>query len=242
MKKKRLIRFMGKTIITALFLVVLLTTGCNPKESAGKATEIPKAVVFAIDRSGSYNLTRQASNAVADLVDRTGKTGDIWFFRYIDDVSYTDRASIFTLELPFVKVSNNPFDPEAKRKRQHLEDAVSQLKKKATSKLRTLNPERAPLTDIYGAIIKASEIFQNYPNHRKFFIMATDFKDNLNHKGVVYLKGVTVIVMLFEVDKNPAITQERTKLWRSYLTENGAERVVVITPSEPLSLIEEVLK
>jgi hypothetical protein len=174
-------------------------------------------------------------------LEKTAEPRDIWFFRYIDDASYTQKASILTVLLPEAKKPSTPFDPKAKKRYRKMQKAINKLKKKAVSRLLSLKPESAPFTDIYGAVIRASEILSNYKDHRKFLILATDLKDNLHRKGTASLENITVIIILFEADSDPLRTQQRVNKWREYFIQNKAKQVVIITPSEPLSQVEEIL-
>jgi len=222
-------------------LMILIITACDLK-SPQKIEEKPCAVVFDIDRSGSYDLTKDALRRASTLINSSARACDIWFFRWIDDASYTPKAAIFTLQLPCVKAPSNLLDPKARDKYRKGQYMIAQLKKKAVSKLLSLKPERAPYTDVFGAVCKASEILNNnYKNYRKFLILTTDLRDNLNRKCNASLKDVTIIIFLFEADKDPLRTQQRIKRWRRYFVQNGAKEVILVTPSEPLSLVEEIM-
>lgn len=232
-------------VLIFFFTILVVITGCMFQPQS-KVVEKPDVVVFAIDRTGSYNLTTQAMNMAANLLVKSAQPGDLFFFRYISDQSYADAEAIFTLKLPAItSVTANPFDPKARRQLKSDHKKINQLKDVAASRLRNKTPNQAPNTDIYGAVIKASEIFSDYDTgtySSKIFIMATDLKDNLNRPGKMDLTGVKVVILMFESDVNPQATQERKEYWKKLLLENKACCVEFFDHSQPIESIKEVVE
>jgi hypothetical protein len=198
-------------------------------------------IVYVIDATGSYNFVGQALNKAAAEVERNAQPGDVWFFRWVTNASYSDSAAIFTLRCPdLLEAPANPFDSNARRHWQAQQASFTALKRKAATMLRSQRPRPVRGTDIYGALAKASDIFETTAGQgEKVVVIATDLGDTENRKVSFSLRGARVIICLYQGGRNVQEARARRDSWVGLIRDSGAREIRVLDPAQ--SSVEDLL-
>jgi hypothetical protein len=196
----------------------------------------PQTVVVGLDKTGSYDIAAAGREQAARLVVASAGPGDTWFFRWIERDSYSVKAAIFTLRLPFLpQKSENPFDRRSRAAWQMKMASINNLKQQAAQRLIALQPEpgsSTQMTDIWGFLAKASELIANGPDGReKAIVMASDLKDNMELRVPLNLKGVYVVVLAFQSGRQDEAQRNR-EFWANAFKDSGASFVRFLDPSE----------
>jgi len=200
-----------------------------------------RVVVYVIDATGSYNFVGQALSKAATEVERNAQPGDVWFFRWITNASYSDSTAVFALRCPDLpEAPTNPFDSNARRRWQTQQASLTGLKRKAATMLRSQRPRPVRGTDIYGAFAKASDIFETTVTQgEKVVVIATDLGDTENRKVPFSLSGARVIICLYQGGRNVQEARARRDYWVGLIRRAGAEQIRVLDPAQ--SSVEDLL-
>src|SRR5690242_6284007 len=102
-------------IITTLVAVLFTAMGCSKRESTPATTKIAstesinttgsnaiavtrRTVVYGLDITGSYAFLQAGFDQAAQTLMNEAQPNDTWYFRYITNKSYSDRAAILTVQ------------------------------------------------------------------------------------------------------------------------------------------------
>jgi hypothetical protein len=238
-----------KTKIFSIWIILLLFAflGCD----TGKNKEPPnaiknetikmqkRAIVVAIDYSGSYELLNQAKAMLCWIIKRLNP-GDILYCRAITASSYPDNCTIFKLELPVLKEyrEDNPFDKRLKNIRSKELFQINMLKKEACSKLSVSQPiPKAMKTDVYGFLAAASDKFVLIPpDYQRILIISSDLQDNIGYKVKPQLSKVKIAITGFQNSKDPSKTLKLKNQWVKYFTEAGGSKVIFLSIEDSFTM------
>jgi hypothetical protein len=200
-----------------------------------------RIIVYVIDATGSYGFVGQALDKAATEVERNAQPGDTWFFRWVTNASYSDAAAIFTLRCPDLPdAPTNPFDANARRHWQAQQASFTALKKKAATMLRSQRPKPVRGTDVWGGCAKASDTFEaTAAQGEKVLVIATDLGDTENRKVPFSLRGVRVIICLYQGGRNVQEARARRDYWVGLIRDSGAKDIRVLDPAQ--SSVEDLL-
>ncbi|WP_448595610.1 hypothetical protein [Thermoflexus hugenholtzii] len=107
--------------------------------------------------------------------------------------------------------------------------------------IRRLQPEVAQRSDIWGCLIKASELFVSRPNSERWLIIASDMEEaGTQQKNSLKLHGVHVRIVFWKATKAAQARQLR-ELWTQRFQEAGAADVGFFDPSLGLDPIRREL-
>jgi hypothetical protein len=246
---------MMRLVLPLLAVITVGMAGCarsNQRAASASVTSAPAAtaanhsrghrvVVYLIDATGSYNFVGEALSKAAAEIERNAQPGDVWFFRWITNASYGDSTAVFTLRCPDLpEAPTNPFDSNARRRWQAQQASFTGLKRKAATMLRSQRPRPVRGTDIYGAFAKASDIFETTVTQgEKVVVIATDLGDTENRKVPFSLRGVRVIICLYQGGGRAQEARARRDYWVGLIRRAGAEQIRVLDPAQ--SSVEDLL-
>jgi hypothetical protein len=162
--------------------------------------------------------------------------GDLWFFRWLDNRSYSDRATAFSVMLPTVPPRPaNQFDVQRHRAWLMAQRRFEATRAQAAAAIHALKPARCRETDVWGFFAKSAEIVAAAPaNSTCWVIVATDLGDTLNRQMNFDLAGAHVVIAFFQGGPDPFEASRRRAAWAQNLTSHGAARVVFLDPSQSL--------
>jgi hypothetical protein len=232
--------------INTLFCGLLLVTSLAGCQNSGKANEASarttpepeRVIVMGIDDTGSYELWDQAKNIACQIIWQL-QPGDIFYLRRITAESYTDKCTVFRLEIPRMQksLSDNPFDRKAKRQKRVFEIRITALKQEAIQQIGNLKRQGAKKTDIFGFLAVATEKFSlTEKNARPIVIMATDLQDNVSWKPTLDLSNAKVVIVGFQVMKDPKKTQAFKRRWAGLFKKTGATHTLFVRAEERFDL------
>ena len=198
--------------------------------------------VIGIDISGSYDTMTSKAIIICKNIVMNAAPGDEYIIRTISAESYPPmvewkkrngtvvRHNNTVAHAKFSDVPEKPnrFNKQARRRYLQAQRAFLAQKQQLVQKLEQSNFESAPLTDIYGFIQAASDLFANAPaGTRKVLFFATDLKNTSRLTCKPNLSDVEVIVFEFLVDVDPVKTLERRDAWVERLKNWGVTKVTV---------------
>ena len=236
-----------KKLIVIIFCVISpFLAACDQGESKSSETTKPdaesirksKIVVMGIDDTGSYKYFEDGKSLACKVVSQL-EEGDVLYLRLISQESYTDSCSVFRLQLPtqIRNDDNNPFDRTKRRSIKQFKYNLKLIKAKAIKRIMGLKPGNAKKTDIFGFLTVASEKFKRINNGAtKIVILISDLRDNQKYKAKIDLSHSKVIVLGFQVDKDPEKTQELKEKWKIKFEKLGAESTIFNRLEEEFNL------
>lgn len=236
---------MKKKQIVCAFIICILFWGCehgkiqDDKNAQPKSAPKPVSIiVVGIDESGSYKLWNQVKKLIMRMILQL-EPGDIFYIRRITDASYLDNCTIFRLEIPKIKESDNanPFDRKAKIRRASVIHQINSLKKEACQRLADLKFTNSRRTDVHGFLVASGDRFNLAPkDFQRILLIASDLKDNVRYKANYDLTGAHVAVIGFQSSKSPAETKKHKAHWIKKLTNAGASKVIFLSVEEKFSV------
>jgi len=150
-----------------------------------------------------------------------------------------DDCAILRVEIPSTEKNknDNPFD----RKTKNIERArllqIKLIKREAINKLSGIKFSNAKKTDINGFFAAAIDRFNLAPKHfQKILIISSDLQDNVGFNVKLDLSGVKVVVLGFQVSKDPAKTRTLKNQWTKRLKEAGASKVLFLPVEEKFNM------
>jgi len=201
----------------------------------------PVFAVIGIDISGSYDTMTSKALIICKNIVMNAAPGDEYVIRTISAESYPPmvewkkngtvvRHNNTVAHAKFTDVPETPnrFNKQARRRYLQAQRAFLAQKQQFVQKLEQSNFESAPLTDIYGFIQAASDLFATAPaGTRKVLFFATDLKNTSRLTCKPNLSDVEVIIFEFLVDSDPIKTLKRRDAWVERLKKWGATKVTV---------------
>ena len=228
--------------ILCLILFAFIISGCqssNANQTKVEPKQDPgRIIVMAIDDTGSYRLWNQAKNITAQIINQT-KPGDVFYLRKITGESYTDKSTLFRLELPKMPASSyeNPFDRKAKKHKKLFEYRTKALKQKAIKMVAKLQTSSAGHTDILSFLAIASEKFQLADkNAKRIICIASDLQENVRYKPDLNLSGAKIAIVGFQPMKDPKRTQRFKQKWINIFKKAGTTHTIFIRADERFNL------
>jgi len=107
--------------------------------------------------------------------------------------------------------------------------------------LRRLQPEVAQRSDIWGCLIKASELFASRPASDRWLLIASDMEEaGVQQKNSLKLHGVHVRIVFWKATK-AAQAQRIRETWTRWFQEAGAADVRFFDPALGLNPIHQEL-
>lgn len=210
--------------------------------------QIQRALVCLVDRSGSIldsgRETTRALQEVADLVPHL-PPATVMSARYIASNSYNDQELVVLATIPVLlptvlcNSSDIIFNRRKKKEcfaaqqqaQQRLQNADG-IKKTIVATLKGSVPARATHTDLWGAIVAASEELEPFSEAQRTILIYSDLADTM---GVALpdkmpgLAGVQILVRTVKRD-TPRNVWQRLSTFRDRLSSFGA--IVVPIPLE----------
>jgi hypothetical protein len=231
-------------VIGIMILISLSGSGClkegqeSNSNMNAKALSPTKIVIMALDDTGSYKNWEKAKQVAKEIVVQL-QPGDVFYLRKITGESYTDRCSLFRLEIPKIESSdfNNPFDRKAKKARRLSQKRINILKRAAINKISELKPSSAGSTDLNGFFAAADEKFALFKGPSvKILCIASDLQENVRYKPDLEFKGVYVAVVGFQPMKDPKRTQKFKKNWQSAFNKYGVKKTAFYRTDEKFNI------
>ncbi len=222
----------------AVWLAILLTAspGLVMAEHGNRAVGIqsPRTViVFLVDETGSYHHRNQALGVAQGIIARL-RPGDTFYLRRLTDSSYQESCHVLRFDAPAgCQSPTNKFDTKAMLAHQRCTKEANLRKARAMAEVNALEPMKSSRSDFYGGIFAAGERLQTEgrPGDRKLLVIGGDMEDNVGRNVSPGLKGVEVLVVMWEADGDPAKANKLKQQWTDYLvTRCGAQGVRFLPP------------
>ncbi len=238
---------LSKTVrnTVAILFVALLLQGCSstatgqqpaPSAPAPKKRVGPRVVVYLLDITMENSLEQMTEAAARDL-EAAARPGDHWYFRCVNNRSYSEMAAIQTLVCPPPLPGRpNPYDRRSQARHYLHQEELRRKIAEATQKLRTYRPARPVGTDICGAVAKSAELFAAAnPDVQKELVLVSDLGDTESRPGEIDLTGVRVTMVLFRTGEDVKAVQGRRDEWLARFKEWKAGEVRTVESADAFS-------
>lgn len=215
-------------IVIAISLLVLGHSEPRAEAQTADEQDMPRFVVFGVDRSESWTEMTQSALKLAEKALSGARPGDEITYRWISDKSYHSSEVFAHVRLPRIAKAADMFDKAAKRRRRAALVQFHAERKRALEQLRSQHPEAGtPSTDIYGFLTAAAEHFTQAPTGlAKTLIVVSDMKDNRRYEVQPELSGVEVqVYLVVRANADPTTTQRLKDHWTEYLARSGTRSV-----------------
>jgi hypothetical protein len=242
---------------TILVGALLSVVGCvdEQERAAETTTTLSRRIQVCVDYSGSYEFAPEAFSMLAAMLPDVVRPGDLLFFRWVNESSYSDAAAmrfsdgtVASAELPGVDADPaepDAFDPQSEwsayrdavtrvaAQRQWFEGVVGVM----VDQLDAVDlPAPAQATDVNGCVEKFCDLASGAGDVLWIF---SDMEDNVGRPIKCQLPDVQVIVSLFQCD-TPC--PEKRWHWASVLAEHGAGGTYYLDPSLPATTLVQEFK